>query len=200
MTTENTEEKSKYYCPPSEELLELVQKLQQGNLAAQNTLCEYFAGLVIGTARRYIFYSVLGEDAISIGWIIFLECLQRIDLQKTTQLTAGYFEKVLQSRLTNVVEERFKHEEDYLEDLNLTTDDVQQGLDEQIITDIELKATIKALKPKDRELIYLHYFNNLSLVKIAQLKHENPNKYWSAKHRLLPRLRKKYLAIKSYSS
>lgn len=65
--------RNKKYTFTLTELRELVTSAQQGNSQAIDVLCSSFKPLIYKEAYRYEIRKALGEDAINIAWLIFLE-------------------------------------------------------------------------------------------------------------------------------
>lgn len=59
------------------QLQELIHQAQQNSAAATDKLCEAFRPLIYRECSRESIYRVLGEDAVSIAWEIFLRFIRR---------------------------------------------------------------------------------------------------------------------------
>lgn len=72
-----TNTKTKYTMLTADQLQELICQVQQNSAAATDRLCEAFRPLIYRECSRESIYRVLGEDAVSIAWEIFLRFIRR---------------------------------------------------------------------------------------------------------------------------
>ena len=72
-----TNTKTKYTMLTADQLQELICQAQQNSAAATDRLCEAFRPLIYRECSRESIYRVLGEDAVSIAWEIFLRFIRR---------------------------------------------------------------------------------------------------------------------------
>lgn len=72
-----TNTKAKYTMLTADQLQELIHQAQQNSAAATDRLCEAFRPLIYRECSRESIYRVLGEDAVSIAWEIFLRFIRR---------------------------------------------------------------------------------------------------------------------------
>ena len=68
---------AKYHLLTAAELQELISQVQQDSAEATARLCEAFRPLIYREGSRESIYRLLGEDAISIAWEIFLRFIRR---------------------------------------------------------------------------------------------------------------------------
>ena len=68
---------AKYKMLTADELQELISQVQQNSAEATARLCEAFRPLIYREGSRESIYRLLGEDAISIAWEIFLRFIRR---------------------------------------------------------------------------------------------------------------------------
>lgn len=69
--------KAKYTMLTADQLQELIHQAQQDSAPAIDRLCEAFRPLIYRECSRESIFRVLGEDAVSIAWEIFLRFIRR---------------------------------------------------------------------------------------------------------------------------
>lgn len=195
-----TTKEQERYTPTSKELLELVKASQNGDDKAKEKLCTYFKPLVEASARSYSIYEVLGEDGLSIAWLIFLECLETIDLSKKEKLTPGYFKLAVTSRLVSAVEDMYRFSNYHVSLEATNTEFVKQSFEEEIVNDAVLRDALLTLKDQEKEFIYWHYFAERTLPEMAAAQGKKLVALCSRRYRILKKLREAYFGKQTDTS
>ncbi len=95
--------KKNYYTPT--QLKNLVQAAQRYEQHAIDKLCEDFKPLIYKEARQHNIHEILGEDALSIAWVIFLELIYKYDKDNFRSFP-GYVKKHLHFRLMDILQSK----------------------------------------------------------------------------------------------
>ena len=192
MTTEKTKKTTRKPLPwstltPAQQQ-ELIYKLQQNDQEALAKVCQYFTPLVESYARSYTVHRILGEDALGIAWIIFLEAAKKYHKKDCSRL-AGYFKRVLCSRLLNVLIKECKRRVSLEDDATKLADTQVSPFDEVVINNLDLALALRMLKPNEQRLIYLYYFEDMTIAAIAKELHKSATALRWSKKRILKKLR-----------
>lgn len=161
-------EEKVYENLPTGELQQLIKSAQAGNQQALDKLCEQFRPLVEATARSYSFYTVLGEDGISICWVKLIEILTSYN-QPIKSTFPGYLKQSLYNVMLDVVTHKGEVEQ-YLatEDDKIEKHSVSENFEEQFANNEALLQAILELTPKEQALLYNYYIEGTTLVKLSQ--------------------------------
>lgn len=191
----NQEQKQSFINP--KDLLKLVKEAQNGNEEVKLQLCLAFTPLIKACASKSEVAEALGDDAESIAWLIFLDCIAGLDVEKMDELKPGYFKTVINNGLTNSKKKTGVFNKHHLLKESTIMPASKLNFEENIINDMVLQIILESLKPKEKQFIYWRYFEGLSYEKIAVLLHKNPFNVWQINLRILRKMRKRYKALAS---
>lgn len=191
----NQEQKQSFINP--KDLLKLVKEAQNGNEEVKLQLCLAFTPLIKACASKSEVAEALGDDAESIAWLIFLDCIAGLDVEKMDELKPGYFKAVICNRLINYQTKAYDFTNCHLLQDKPVKQDCNTRFEDKIINDMVLQIILESLKPKEKQFIYWRYFEGLSFEKIAALLHKSPLKIWMINRGILRKMRKRYKALAS---
>ena len=176
-----------------QELKALVQGVQRNDEELTLKFCTVFKPLVEASARRFSIFTALGEDALSIAWILLLEFVKGYEGTRYASLP-GLFKAVLQKRLLNCIRYDAKSNcETHLEACN-REEFFTSTFEEEIVRDLDLLQALQKLSAKEMDFLYWRYILGFSYVEIAALKHKPLHVLWWMNKSCLKKLRRLYLA------
>lgn len=153
-----------------EELTAFVPAAKEGDPHALEVLCESFAPLIYKISHRQTVYNVLGEDAVNIIWVWFIEIV--LDYKGTNfEKFPGLVRKSIITRVINLFKcqgRRFDTEQ-----LSTMEDDIKvanipdKDLFEDMLEKMSLAQEIDNLTTRNYTILKRFYCNNEPLEAIA---------------------------------
>ena len=131
-----------------EHTLDLLRKAHEGDKAARDTLVEENMGLVWSIVRRFTGRGVEAEDLFQIGSIGLLKAIDKFDMGYDVQLT------IYQGEGNDI------SLEDRLEEKSCAQD--------RLLDRLLLEETLDKLEARERQIIYLRYFEEKTQTEIAR--------------------------------
>lgn len=150
---------------PAPEDIELVERIERGQKAAEAALFEKYSARVYYLALRQ---SRSREDAEDIRSETFLRVIQAI--RQNHVRSAGALSSFILSTTRNVVYESFRElkADQRVED----AEDLAEPAQDAVFLDLDVRQaieqTIGRLKPREQELLRLHYYEELPKEEIAR--------------------------------
>ncbi len=149
---------------------ELARKVQEGDVAAFGTIMERYAARLTRYGRRYL---ARDEDIEDVMQDVFLKTYQNIQSYNTAYRFSPWIYRIAHNAFVNVLR---KHTHRTFEFFDFDTFVSPLSFSEpQEVESAKLERVIEEhlseLAPKYREVIVLHYFEELSYDEIAEVLH-----------------------------
>ena len=139
----------------AQQLKTLIKAAQAMDQKAIDALCAIFKPLVYKEARRLSVYNVLGEDAINIAWVIFLEVVHKYD-RNSFLMFPGYVRVKLHYGLIDALHQRGCLLDcaalDASEEFADTVADSKNHIDERL-NDLSFSSVLSKLTEKQRAIV-----------------------------------------------
>lgn len=124
------------------------------------------------------------ETAEDLAGHVFMKLFEKIQTKKWASMPS--FIKYMYVIARNTLKNHYRQHKD------IKSVEPQDAIQETLNTDnIDLKQCMHALKTKDRELLYLHYFMGLTLEEIATMQGKNGSAVRMRHKRMLEKINKK---------
>lgn len=158
-----------------EEFDENLERAVIGDEYAKGRLLEFLKPLVISSIKRYCPIYDEFEDLYSDGILVILECLETFDGKRSflkyvkSYLKYYYFETFRYLKNLDCCDSHIMTEDGEEELINLVADDFI--IEENFLEKEELELLVDSiglLTDRQREILNLYYFQNLSLTEISE--------------------------------
>lgn len=138
----------------AEELQELISQAQQDSAAATDKLCAAFRPLIYRECSRESIYRILGEDAVSIAWEIFLRFIRRYNGSDFINLP-GLIRCHVHYELLHEITRLGRRQENEMADDGSLTEQLAQANDElqRLTLKLELQQALATLTPLQQAII-----------------------------------------------
>lgn len=169
----NTQQEKYTISSNSADLLcQLVRGAQENNQKAIDELCDRFKPLIMKVANNSYYRDHLGEDAVNIAWVIFLEFIKKYDGNDFVHLP-GLLHIHLRYKLLRIC----KHQEVQRLEVPLVTEDEEVQTEfvnpNDYIHDFEfrcmLSEIIRRLCPKQRIIMTMIFFEGKSFREVSEV-------------------------------
>ena len=169
----------------------MIQGLRRQERSAQEQALMEYGSKVFATISRVVSRQ---EDAEEVYQDVFVKAFRHIGTFDATKASfQGWLCKIAYYESLNFIRDH-KQPVVYIDDSNLLMKDVQehdldhlfQQQDEQTIQAVE--HALAQLNAKEQSLIYMYYFDNLSLKEIAYIMDMQPSTVGSSLHRIRQKL------------
>ena len=176
----------------AEILCQLVRGAQENDQKAIDELCNRFIPLIKKVAGNSYYKDHLGEDAVNIAWVIFLEFIMKYKGNDFVHLP-GLLQIHLRYKLLRIC----KHQEVQRLEVPLVTDDedeIQLPDHSQYLDDVEfrefIRKILKYLPPSQRIILKLHIVDGYSFDEVCKITNKPYHSNYSLYRRAIKNLKK----------
>ena len=153
----------------TDELRELLPKVQSGDYQAINRLCEGFSPLIFKVSHRNITFRILGEDAENTAWLWFLEFVNAYQGDKFSSFP-GLVRKYLIFKFVRLMKQQGAQ---WDKETKVDTTNPFGGADDDnllnVLNHLALSQEFEQLSPKQKMILNLYYKGQMSQREIASL-------------------------------
>lgn len=173
-------------------LCQLVRGAQKNDQKAIDELCKRFVPLIRKVASNSYYKDHLGEDAVNIAWVIFLEFIKKYDGNDFVHLP-GLLHVHLRYKLLRIC----KHKEVQRLEVPLVTDDedeIQLPDTSRYLEDVEFREFIRRILKyfplTQRIILKLYFVDGYSFEEVCRLTNKSYHSVYSSYRRALKHLKK----------
>ena len=150
----------------AKELKSLFARAQNQEQEAINKLCGFYQSLIKKEAGRYYIYKALGEDAINIAWVIFLNFIQHYQGDDFKHLP-GLIQYHLHYELLHRVQKDGRSWVKEIASEELMEMQAPEQLD-QPLEKLAIRQELANLSPHQRDVLEMYYHQNKTNEQIAK--------------------------------
>jgi RNA polymerase sigma factor (sigma-70 family) len=147
-------------------LKSLFTRAQNLEQEAINKLCGFYQSLIKKEAGRYYIYKALGEDAINIAWVIFLNFIQHYQGDDFKNLP-GLIQYHLHYELLHQVQKEGRSWVKEIASEELMEMQAPEQLD-QLLEKLAIRQELDNLSPHQRDVLEMYYHQNKTNEQIAK--------------------------------